>query len=93
MAAATRMKTVCPVFDAPEELPRNVLPTYLDVMKNEVTKNLTSTNKNYPSFIDVAEGVIHEVEKLWKKVFVFTISHNHVVQLLQRGNATCRMLF
>ena len=66
MAAATRMKTVCPVFGASEELPRNVLPSYSDLMKyrNEGKRNLTSTSNNYCScFIDLAEDVTREDEK------------------------------
>ena len=95
MAAATRIKTVCPAFGASEELPRKVLPSYSDLIKyrNEVKRNLTSTSKNYfPCFIDLAEGITREVEKFWKKTSIPTLSHNRVVQLLRRNHAKYRML-
>ena len=47
MAYATRKKLVSPIFGASEELPNNVLPTYLNVMKyyNEIKRFLAFTKK------------------------------------------------
>ena len=83
MANSTRKKSVCPIFGAPEELPINVLPTYLKVMKyfNEVERCLACTQKNYnPSS---TENVTDEIKKLWVKASIPTVSHNCRVQLSQ----------
>ena len=83
MANATRKKSVCPIFDAPEQLPISALPTYLKVMKyhNEVKRCLACTQKNYnPSS---TENVTNEIKKLWAKASILTVSHNCSVQLSQ----------
>ena len=67
MVDATEQKSVCPIFGAPEELPNNMLITYLDIMKyyNEITRCLVCTKQNYnQSFTEIAENVINEIEKL-----------------------------
>ena len=55
------------MFGATSKLPSIVLPTNADVVRyfNEVRFNLVVDSRN-PSFFDVAEPAILEVEKIWK---------------------------
>ena len=95
MANATRKKSKYPIFGAPEELPTNVLPTYLNVMKyyNEVKRFLACTKKNYnPSFTEIAENVTNEIEELWVNAFIPTVSHNRTIQLLRSYHEKSRTL-
>ena len=67
MAAAARGKSSGPMFGATSKLPSNVLPPNADVVRyfNEDRFNLTVDSRN-PSFLDVADPAILEVEKVWK---------------------------
>ena len=90
-----RKKSVCLIFGAPEELPNNVLPTYLNAKKdnNEVKTWLACTKKNYnPSFTEIAENVSNEIETLWLKASIPIISHYRNVLLLRNYHKKCRTL-
>ena len=68
MADAMKKKLACPIFGAPEELPNNMLATYLNIMKYyyEIKRCLACAKKNYnQSFTEIAENVTNEIEKLW----------------------------
>ena len=83
--ATTRERASCIVFSAPHKLPTNVIPTYSDVMKYyvDIRHILTEIKTKYrPSFRDVAEIVILDVEKVWCEASVPTVSHSRAVQIL-----------
>ena len=88
-AYATRKKLVRPLFGASEELPNNVLPTYLNVMKyyNEIKRCLAFTKQNYnPCFTEIAENVTNEIKKLWVR-YLLTDLKKIVDQVIRRNNS------
>ena len=64
MANTTKKQSVCSIFGAPEELPNNMLATYLIVMKysHEIKRYLACTKKK-TFFTEIAQNVTNEIEK------------------------------
>ena len=63
MANATKQKSVCPIFETPEDM----LAVYLNIMKyyNEIKRCLACTKKNCnQSFTEIAENVTNVIAKL-----------------------------
>jgi hypothetical protein len=94
MAMTTRTKAVCVVFGAPQCLPDNVLPRYTDVMKayHETQQQLMTSSKKYPTFIDVSKVVCKQVEEIWEKASLPTVSHPHVIDILRNYHGKYRTL-
>lgn len=82
----TREKLNCAVFGAPKPLYESILPTFDDVMKLYLwIKHEIKSKKpvKEPSFKEIATDVVVEVEKLWQKASIPTVSHTRVLQMLR----------
>lgn len=92
---STRKDTSCPILGNPGVLKDNVLPTYSEVMKYFLfVKNdlLWKGNKRTPSISDICELVALEVEKVWKRASVPTVSHQQVISLIKSHNDKIKAL-
>jgi len=84
-ATNTRQSSVCPILGKPAELPQNVLPTCYDVMKyclllqKRVKENNNGKN---PSIKVVIETCTTNIEKLWIRASIPTVSHRRIVQMI-----------
>ena len=82
----TRKKLECDIFGSPSEIPRATLPTYYDVMKYYlwVRNNIKPKNcSKEPTIADVSEIVANDIEALWKKASIPTVTHTRVLQLIR----------
>jgi hypothetical protein len=85
-ATNTRQSSVCPILGKPAELPQNVLPTCYDVMKyclllqKRVKENNNGKN---PSIKVVIETCTTNIEKLWIRASIPTVSHRRIVQMIR----------
>ncbi|XP_050710076.1 uncharacterized protein LOC126994856 [Eriocheir sinensis] len=88
MATITREKVACVIFGAPHEIPTNVLPTYADVMKAYINtrQQLTTKNNKYPPFAEVSNKVCVDVELVWEKASLPTVTHGRVIETLRSYN-------
>lgn len=88
MATITREKVACVIFGAPHEIPTNVLPTYADVMKAYINtrQQLTTENNKYPPFAEVSNKVCVDVELVWEKASLPTVTHGRVIEKLRSYN-------
>src|SRR5688572_27098850 len=82
----TRKVVTDPVFGAHSAMSPNVLPTYCDVMKayllrRQELKSVSDTKE--PSFTEVANSVINEIENLWQKSSIPIITHQRVMEKLK----------
>lgn len=81
----TREVLRCPVFGDPQKLNNNMLPTYCDVIKYYLwlRNNMLELNKGKdPSVKDLCEIIAIDIEKIWIKASIPTISHQQVVARL-----------
>jgi hypothetical protein len=91
METITRQKAAaaaCVIFGAPREIPTNVLPTYADVMKAYIhtRQQLTTKNNKYPPFAEVSKKVCVDVELVWGKASLPTVTHGRVIETLRPYN-------
>jgi hypothetical protein len=88
MATITREKAACVIFGAPRKIPTNVLPTYADVMKAYINtrQQLTTKNNKYPSFAEVSKKVCGDVELVWEKASLPTVTCGRVIETLRPYN-------
>ncbi|KAG0719398.1 hypothetical protein GWK47_007282 [Chionoecetes opilio] len=88
MATIMREKAACVIFGAPREIPTDVLPTYADVMKAYIhtRQQLTTKDNKYPPFAEVSEKVCVEVELVWEKASLPTVTHGRVIETLRPYN-------
>lgn len=88
---ATRSKTVCPVFGYERELPDNVLPSSIDVMRYYLLVQNTmefDRGGQHPAISEISEVVAQKLELLWKKAYIPIISHTRVIQKIRQYRET-----
>lgn len=81
----TRKNTRCPLFGDSQKLNNNLLPTYCDIIKHYlwIRNDLIALhNGKDPSIKEVSEIVSNDVESIWNKASLPTISHQQVVARL-----------
>ena len=75
----------CVKFGSPSILQGNVLPTYIDVMKQyNFTKHQVKKegNQKDPPHREIAEKVTIEIESVWKRASLPTVSHERILAML-----------
>jgi len=82
----TRTKTMCPVFRTPSQLSGIVLPTHESVMKyymwwKHMLKPTNATQE--PTVADISEKVALEIENIWYKASIPTVSHSRMLQQIR----------
>lgn len=85
----SREEVKCPIFGAPKELSSVQLPTYEDVSKFYLlTRNILKPSKSDkdPTVSEIGEIVAREVENIWKKASLPTISHTRILKLIRTHN-------
>ena len=81
MAYQTRDAIKCPIFGASKPLPKNQLPTYLDVMKAFLyEKPILKLERKIEKLLlcEVAAEVAQKMETIWRKAGTPTVSHSRV---------------
>jgi len=76
-----------PVFGAHSAMSANVLPTYCDVMKAYLLRKhelKSVSDRKEPSFTEVANSVINDIENLWQKSSIPIIEGHGKVEALPR---------
>ena len=75
----------CPIIGKPSEL-KDLLPTYEDAMKFALFQRckIKQENKNNkePAFRDIAKTVANELQNMYNKLFIPTISDRRIIQML-----------
>lgn len=81
----TRQSHACPIFGLPKELGLTTLPTYEDVLLCCFNKKyeLMLQSKKTPCFSLIADHVATQVQQLYIKSSIPTLSHSRVVQLIK----------
>lgn len=72
-------------FGAPRESPTNVPPTHAHVMKAHINtrQHLTTKNDKHPPFSEVSDKVCVDVELVWEKASLPTVTHGRVIEILR----------
>ncbi|CAG9794368.1 unnamed protein product [Diatraea saccharalis] len=81
----TRKDLRCPLFGDPIKFSNNMLPTYCDVIKHYlwIRKEILELNNGKdPSVKDICEIIASEIEAIWSRASIPTITHQQVVSRL-----------
>lgn len=81
----TRKDLRCPLFGDPIKFSDNMLPTYCDVIKHYLwirNEMLELNNGKDPSVKDLCEMIASDIEAIWSKASIPTITHQQVVSRL-----------
>ena len=83
--AVTRDKVSCVIFGALQNLPLNTLPTYADIMKKylQYRQDLKTLNGKCPTFSDISHKLCYEIEEIWKKASLPTVTHEQALEMLR----------
>ena len=90
----TRKNLKCPVFGYACNLPTNVLPTYMDVMRHyqHVKLTLEAQGNLAPSVSEIASICSSDIESLWTKASIPIVSHTRVLKLIRTFHDEFRRL-
>ena len=84
---ATRSANRCPVFDLPQNLTEMNLPTYRFVVKHYrhllVEHSYKMNSQEQPCVTEVATIIAKELEAIWQKASIPTVSRTKIVQLVK----------
>lgn len=82
----TRNKTNCPIFGAPLDLSRTVLPTREEVLRyyNYIKLQKQSEGKYKPKVSEIFDEIATELEKVWKRASIPTVHHVTIINQFKR---------
>lgn len=84
----TRQSHCCPLFGLPKPMSENVLPTYSDMLLGCLEENykfaVTSNSKKNPPFSETADRLASQIEAIYSKASIPTVSHTRIVQLIKK---------
>ena len=78
---ATRSTVLCVIFGSPCELPENMLPTfentmnYYNLVKLQMKEELNGKDSSH---FEISSKVTLQIELLWQKASLPTVSHDRV---------------
>ena len=90
----TRKDVECPLFGAPKQINFNVLPTYKDIMRcyNFHRQFIMEANDNKfnPPANEIAGHVADDLDSVWNKASLPTVSKTRIIQMIIAYHGKCR---
>lgn len=79
----TRRTVSCPIFGVASEMSSAVLPTYYNVMKLGLwVRHEKKIGKKEPTFSEISKDVTRQVQDIWRKASIPTVSDDRILKVL-----------